>query len=990
MTHRFLSTTFLTGALCALPHLASAQVWDEAPEPDGPVNAVITFDWARKVTTDMVALEAVLDTAPPESSGTSNVKIDLPLPDGGVGSFMLMNSPIMETELAAQEFGIETYTVMDQDNPNNVGRLDMTSRGFHGMVKYNGNLIYIDPTDNKTAFHTYFESDYRALETNEEASETACSFDETAVSQNQQFTPIPLKNSSNFAQSQKISLGPNLRQYRMAVAATGEYTQFFGGTKEDGIAAVATAVNRLNVFFETDMAIRFQLVANNDDLIFTDPDTDGITNDDKLVAIGESTDIMNNAIGEDNYDIGQILGRGGGGVVASLNLPCTSRKAQGFSGQATPNNVAFMNTFAHEIGHMFGAPHSFNGSTGACGAGQRSTTTNVEPHSGATFMSYNGLCGAENLLGGRGAFFHNASLTAMNNFTEDPARGGSCATLVPISNVVPNIEAGPASTIPMSTPFTLTGAISNPGTDTLTHIWEQVDSGTPNASEDDFADEGTRAIFRSFLPNESLSRTFPQLERILAGDRVIGEVLPSTDRDITFRMTTRDGMGGVADDERIISVTTTAGPFTIATPASAALDGGVAHTVTWDVANTTAAPVSCPTVKLSLSTDGGQNFTTDLAASTPNDGTASVTLPNVSTTTARLKATCLNQPFFAINNANFAITPTVVVNRAPIAVSDTITVAEDSRRTAVSVLTNDNDPEGDTITLANVGVPSQGGTVTISGSTLIYTPVVGFFGTETVSYTVSDGNNNSGTAVVTFTVTEKPNAAPNAVDDTLTVEEDSAATLISVLSNDSDADNNALTLQSLGTPSEGAAITISGSQVSYTPLAGFSGEETFNYTINDGEGETATATVTVTVTPKPNAAPVIAEEMLRVTTDQDTNTILIDVLANVSDADGDALTITSIGTPSAGGTAVIQGTQIAYTPAAGYSGQETFTYTISDGEGGEQSGTVSVSVTAPPPPPLGVTPPASSSSGGGGSFGPFLLLLLALRNRITRRRETKV
>jgi len=489
------------------------------------------------------------------------------------------------------------------------------------------------------------------------------------------------------------------------------------------------------------------------------------------------------------------------------------------------------------------------GSTGACGAGQRSTTTNVEPHSGATFMSYNGLCGAENLLGGRGAFFHNASLTAMNNFTEDPARGGSCATLVPISNVVPNIEAGPASTIPMSTPFTLTGAISNPGTDTLTHIWEQVDSGTPNASEDDFADEGTRAIFRSFLPNESLSRTFPQLERILAGDRVIGEVLPSTDRDITFRMTTRDGMGGVADDERIISVTTTAGPFTIATPASAALDGGVAHTVTWDVANTTAAPVSCPTVKLSLSTDGGQNFTTDLAASTPNDGTASVTLPNVSTTTA-----------------------------------------------------------------ANVGVPSQGGTVTISGSTLIYTPVVGFFGTETVSYTVSDGNNNSGTAVVTFTVTEKPNAAPNAVDDTLTVEEDSAATLISVLSNDSDADNNALTLQSLG-----------------------SGEETFNYTINDGEGETATATVTVIVTPKPNAAPVIAEEMLRVTTDQDTNTILIDVLA-----------------------------------------------------GGEQSGTVSVSVTAPPPPPLGVTPPASSSSGGGGSFGPFLLLLLALRNRITRRRETKV
>jgi len=295
-----------------------------------------------------------------------------------------------------------------------------------------------------------------------------------------------------------------------------------------------------------------------------------------------------------------------------------------------------------------------------------------------------------------------------------------------------------------------------------------------------------------------------------------------------------------------------------------------------------------------------------------------VEFPNITTTSARLKASCLTQPFFAINEANFAITQTVIVNDPPLAVADTATVEEDSRRTAINVLSNDSDPEGDTLTLSSVGTPNQGGSVTISGATILYTPFVGFVGTESFDYTISDGNDNSATTTVTMNVTAKPNTPPSLQDDTETIEEGSDAVLINVLANDT--------------------------------------------------------TFIVEV-------------------DQDASTTLINILANVTDADGDTLTIIALGTPSAGGTAIIQDNQIAYTPAARYSGQETLTYTVSDGEGGEQSGTVSITVTAAPapPPPPSVDPASSSpSSGGGGSFGPFLLLLLAIRNRVIRRRKASI
>lgn len=990
MIQQILKATLLAGVFCVTPVCASAQVWEDLPDQNFALTPKTqqktessgSMSWARKVDTNTHGLTNILDKAPHEQLGRSDVTIDLPLPDGGVATFAIVNSPIMEPELARKFPNIQTFRVIDTDNSRNTGRVDFTSRGFRAIFKYNGNNVILEPIENQNGYYTFFENDYIALEHDHEYE--GCGFHEK---EHKHQTPIPSQNKG-FESPQKMSLGGEFRTYRMAITTTAEYTQEIGGgTQEGGLAAVVTAVNRLNAIFETSLAIRFLLVANNDILVFTDPETDPFPDPTRFGVLDVVQDVLDSNIDSANYDVGHVFGNFGGGVVAALNIVCKdARKGTGVSGMQSVNDVRFFTTFAHEIGHMFGAPHSFNGSTGSCGAGQRSATGNTEPHSGTTIMSYSGLCGAENLLAGtaRNEFFHNTSMTFINDFVVDPIRGGSCNGLLATGNSGPVIDAGVDSTIPMMTPFILTGTASDADGDALTHIWEQVDSGTPNADAEDFADEGTRALFRSFEPSESLSRTFPQLERILAGDRVLGEVLPSTDRDMTFRMTTRDGVGGVEDDERIISVTTSAGPFIINNPASMSLEAGVAHTLTWDVANTSEAPVNCGSVSLVLSTDGGNTFPHTLAESTPNDGTETVTFPNETTDTGRVRANCLNQPFFAINDSNFTMTPMVIVNGAPTASADSISVVEDSRRVRINVMENDSDPEGDTLTLVSVTQPDQGGETEISDTSVLYTPLVGYVGEETFTYTINDGNSNTDSATVTVTVTEKPNSAPVLQDAELTVEEDSLPITIDVIATASDADGDTLTLEAIGTPNAGGTATIDNNQISYAPAMGYSGVEGFTYTVNDGEGGMTTANVTVTITPKPNTPP--AAEGITITVEQDSSETLINALASANDADGDTLTLSAIGEPTNGGRAILQNGQISYTPATGFSGTERFTYTVNDGEGGDATASVEVTVR------ISLQQVATaqlnrSAGGGGGAFGPLLLVLLAVRNAVTRRRK---
>ncbi|WP_439629385.1 Ig-like domain-containing protein [Gemmata sp.] len=199
-----------------------------------------------------------------------------------------------------------------------------------------------------------------------------------------------------------------------------------------------------------------------------------------------------------------------------------------------------------------------------------------------------------------------------------------------------------------------------------------------------------------------------------------------------------------------------------------------------------------------------------------------------------------------------------------------------------------------------------------------------------------------------------------------------AAVTVDVLKNDADPDGDALNVSAVGTPANGTA-DVSNGKVVYTPKAGFSGTDTFTYTASDGKGGTASAQVTVTVAPPvppppppppANRSPVAANDTASTAAG---TAVTVDVLKNDSDPDGDALTISSVGTP-ANGTAAVSSGKVVYTPTAGFSGTDTFTYAVADGRGGTATAQVSVTVAPPTPVPAGpFTPLASSYLGGAAS-----------------------
>ena len=264
-------------------------------------------------------------------------------------------------------------------------------------------------------------------------------------------------------------------------------------------------------------------------------------------------------------------------------------------------------------------------------------------------------------------------------------------------------------------------------------------------------------------------------------------------------------------------------------------------------------------------------------------------------------------------------------------------MSEDASSVLIDVLANDTDEDNDALTVS-APVSDNGGTVSVVGNRISYQPAADFHGTETITYTLTDGNGGTDTGTVTVTV-DPVNDVPVSVDDVLTVSEDSSSVLVDVLANDSDVDQDNLTVSSVETTGSGAVST-DGSQISYEPASNFHGTETISYTVDDGNGGTDTATLMVNVS-SVNDVPVAVSDVLGVS--EDASSVLIDVLANDTDVDNDALTV-SAPVSDNGGTVSVVGNQISYQPAADFHGTETITYTLTDGNGGTDTGTVTVTV----------------------------------------------
>lgn len=652
---------FLLFVILNIVSAAKAQnFWSDIAERDIPAGTgerrIVPLHY-RTIQLDLNALETLLASAPERFTAAAEgnaVLIDLPLPGGGQARFRLCESPMMAPALQARYPEIRCYTGISLDDPGTTLKCDLTPWGFHAMVLSPAlGTLFIDPYRHGVREYgvVYFKKDY----VSKKAGEFTCSVENS---------PLDFDNKVG-GDAPEMQGDCQMRRYRLALACTGEYAAFHGGTKPLVMAAMNTSMNRVNGVYEREVGVTMQLIPNNDTLINLVAASDPYTNDDGGTMLGQNVTACNARVGSANYDIGHVFSTGGGGV-ANLACVCGTSKARGVTGSSSPIGDGFdIDYVAHEMGHQFGGDHCFNNDC----SGNINPSTAMETGSGSTIMGYAGVCNP-NVQNHSDDYFHAISLQEIGTFTV--GGGNGCSVKINVNNAAPTVNAGADYTIPKSTPFALKATGSDPNGDALTYCWEQMDpeSGT----QPPVSTSTVGPMFRSYNPVTSPTRYFPNLQDLVQNVNSTWEELPSVARNMKFRVTVRDnhaGKGCTEEDDMVVSVSGTAGPFVVNTPNAAGITWhvGESQAVTWSVASTNLAPINCAQVRILLSIDGGFTYPITLANSVPNNGSANVNVPNNLSTTCRVMVQSIGNVFFDISNQNFTIAeppvPTFTLDATP-------------------------------------------------------------------------------------------------------------------------------------------------------------------------------------------------------------------------------------------------------------------------------------------------------------------------------------
>lgn len=455
-----------------------------------------------------------------------------------------------------------------------------------------------------------------------------------------------------------------LRKYRIAISATAEYTQFHGGTVADALAAINATITRVNQVFETDLAVTLELVANNDDVIYTNTSTDPYNG--SLALLGSQAQrTLDTEIGVANYDFGHVLHRGeNGGNAGFIGGVCTNgQKGSAYSsGQQPEGDIFDIDFVAHEMGHQLGANHTWSYEL-------EGTLVQVEPGSGSSIMGYAGITENDNVTPNGDDYFHYVSI---DQITETLKTKG-CGETFTLSNTPPVVQPVEDYVIPKSTAFVLSGtATDSDEDDILTYSWEQIDNGVVTSAS--FGPTNpSGANFRSRPPTLEGTRYFPMLSRVLSGNLTqenpttgsAWETVSDVEREFNFAFTVRDnatGGGQVVSDLVNILVTNNSGPFAVTSQNTVStLTAGETEIIEWDVANTNIAPINTALVDILLSNDGGLTYGTVLASGVQNDGSHPVIVPALPTTEARIMVKPIDNIYYAVNAADLTIEVSEVV-----------------------------------------------------------------------------------------------------------------------------------------------------------------------------------------------------------------------------------------------------------------------------------------------------------------------------------------
>jgi len=649
MKRIILNSTLIFALLSAGVSFSNKPLWEKT----NPTNAPQQFEIANDVADYQMfhlstqKIKDYLSTA--GKSVKEGVELQLPVgKEGEMKTFIVWETPIMQKGLASKMEHVKTYTGFAKDKHSITTKIDFTSVGFRGAIYTSSDIYFINPYTNQQ------QSDYYMYYNREDVktlSPVTCDIDASLLYDNK------------LTEGELLSARMNQRSvYRIAISTTGEYAQSVASPADvvSVMEVIISTLNRVNGVFERELALTYELVDNNEDVVFTNPVSDPYScNDQNDCLIDEVASVLSNIIGINNYDVGHIFNTAGGGI-AALNSLCQNSNVKGM-GVSTTTGPDDIGTILHELGHQMSANHSFSSAEGGCD-GNGNPSTNYEPGSGNTIMSYLGACAPDNLPGQRLLYYNAYSLKEMTTYLDMVS--SFCGEHYPINTEITFELEEEEYYVPKFTPYELKlNEASGPHPSAeIIYNWEQYQSGNYGASEADGSDATEGPIFQFKKPGEDLHRLFPDIGFILNDSYSgVGERLSNVARDVVFRGTARiffQGYGGFKTSENETKIIVTNNQkFRVTGPSNdETWNPGEVKTITWDAGGSNSSPVNTGYVSIYLSLDNGQTYPFLIVSNAPNTGSYEYTVHDIGTSSGRIKVQGSGNVFFDIGKGKLNIT----------------------------------------------------------------------------------------------------------------------------------------------------------------------------------------------------------------------------------------------------------------------------------------------------------------------------------------------